>query len=141
MRESIQAQLARAAKAVAEMGDVDPASINARLVKDEATHLQGELNARRSPPPTDEQLVTAREAEEAVEQQQSDTLDYEPVPMVASPVASKLYENGILAELRTADDLAKASPYYAKYGDLLPDDAKAVCTSRKRIRCISSGIA
>lgn len=128
MRESIDAQLKAAARAVAELGDADPASISSRLVKDEAAHLQGELNARRSPPPTDEQLITAREAEEAPEQPdaQSATLDYDPAPTVNSPVASKLYENGILAELRTADDLAKASPYYAKYGDPLPDDAKAV---------------
>lgn len=128
MRESIDAQLKAAARAVAELGDADPASISSRLVKDEAAHLQGELNARRSPPPTDEQLITAREAEEAPEQPaaQAATLDYDPAPTVDSPVATKLYENGILAELRTADDLAKASPYHAKYGDPVPDDAKAV---------------
>lgn len=59
-----------------------------------------------------------------------ESLDYEPVPTTGSgEVAAamrELYNRGVLAELRSADDLPAASPFHAEYGDAVPADAKAL---------------
>lgn len=53
-------------------------------------------------------------------------LGYTPEPTLSGKAYRDLHQQGIITELRSADDFAKASDFQARYGEELPPDAKAV---------------
>lgn len=55
----------------------------------------------------------------------SESLGYTPEPTLDNPAYQALHDNGVVMELRSADDLAKASPFHARFGEDIPEDAKA----------------
>lgn len=50
---------------------------------------------------------------------------YTPVSTLADSRYNALHDQGVVVELRSAADLPAASPFHAKYGEAIPDDAKA----------------
>ncbi|AQT27773.1 endolysin [Ralstonia phage RS-PI-1] len=50
---------------------------------------------------------------------------YTPVSTLADERYNRLHDQGVVVELRSAADLPAASPFHAKYGEAIPDDAKA----------------
>ncbi|CDK30109.1 putative internal virion protein [Burkholderia phage AMP1] len=50
---------------------------------------------------------------------------YTPVSTLLDSRYNRLHDQGVIMELRTASDLNAASPFHAKYGEAIPEDAKA----------------
>lgn len=55
----------------------------------------------------------------------ADSLGYVPEPTLPDARYQALHDNGVVMELRTADDINKASAFQAKFGEAIPDDAKS----------------
>ncbi|WP_397473752.1 transglycosylase SLT domain-containing protein [Pusillimonas sp.] len=53
-------------------------------------------------------------------------LGYKPEPTLNSRAYRDLHQQGVITELRSADDLAAVSSYQRQHGSPIPDDAKAV---------------
>ena len=50
---------------------------------------------------------------------------YVPVSTLSDARYNRLHDQGVIMELRSAADLDAASPFHAKYGEAIPEDAKA----------------
>lgn len=50
---------------------------------------------------------------------------YTPVSTLENAHYNRLHDQGVIMEMRTASDLNAASPFHAKYGEAIPQDAKA----------------
>lgn len=138
VNESLAKQAGFIARAVADLGEAAPQeAIHARATEYEVQAMRQEREALTAVPgdtdrvpaavdPDEVAKLAAQEVAEDVPAAPAQGLAYEPRPTIGGDVAENLYNNGLLAELRSADDLPSASPFYAKYGDAIPDDAKAL---------------
>jgi hypothetical protein len=94
----------------------------------------GALNVKLAPKAEGEGRLTAAEVLRAAGEEPRvyttadypSRLGYTPAPSLDNPVYRSLHDAGVVTELRSADDLYRVSDFQRRYGEKLPDDAKAV---------------